>query len=149
MDTNELMNEWFSEDTNIDSVSMAEFDKYVEEYCQVVDAGKELENRLTEVNKRITKMQAKLIEYLEAQGKTSHISRVGRLTCVTRESWKAPEGEGRDEVVTYLKEHGHIDAVMAFNAAKFSSWFKQEKESNPSFDLKGVEQKVIKYITVK
>lgn len=138
--------EWFDEDTKIDEVTLQEFDTYIEEYCVERDKAEEAERILAEINKRISSMSLKLIEYLEAQGKTSHITRNGKITVVTKTTWKAPEGEGRQEVIELLKQKGLYDNVMAFNAAKFSSWFSSEKESNPEFDLKGVEQKITKYI---
>lgn len=137
---------WFEEEAKLDEVTIQEFDKYIEEYCVVRDESEEIEKKLAEVNKKLSAMSLKLIEFLEAQGKTSHITRSGKITVVTKTTWKAPEGEERQEVIELLKERGLYDNVMAFNAAKFSSWFSSEKESNPEFDLKGVEQKITKYI---
>lgn len=149
MSNEEIMKEWFAEDVSLDSATLAEFDQYVEEYCKVKDEQEAKEAELSAVNKKLQAMQTKLISYLEAQGKTKHVSRVGTISVVSRVQWKAPEGEGRDDVIQYLKARDQYDAVMAFNANKFSSWFSQERESNPNFDLKGVEQKLIKYISAR
>lgn len=149
MDSEQIMNAWFEEAFELNEATLAEFDKYVEEFCVVKDAQVKKEKELTELNKKLQKMQIKLISFLEEQGKTSHVTRIGTIGVVTRTQWKAPEGEGREDVLEYLRKSGKYDVVMTFNANKFSSWFSAEKNSNENFDLKGVEQKVTKYITVR
>lgn len=142
----EFMNEWFDDQVDISSASMAEFDKYVEQYLAVRAEADELDAQLTEKNKIMKAMSEKLIAYLDEQGKESHVTPKGTITSVSRETWKAPEGAEREKVIEYLKEHDAFDAVMAFNANKFHAWYNSERENNPGFDLPGVTQNAIRYI---
>lgn len=140
---------WFESDDSVDSVTLAEFDKYITEYLQVREEKDAIEERLTEQNKKLKKMESKLIEFLDAQSKTSHITAKGKINCVERTTWKAPEGEQREFVVEYLKEKGLYDSVTAFNANKFSGWYENERSNNPNFNLQGVEQNTIRYISFR
>lgn len=137
---------WFDEDVAVDQTTLAEFDQFVKDYLEVRAAADQLEEQLAEKNKIMRKMQEKLIAYLDAQGKTSHVTPLGTMTAVEKTQWKAPEGPERERVIEYLKSHDQFDAVMAFNANKFHGWYKSEKENNPGFDLPGVEQTSIRYI---
>lgn len=140
------MSEWFNSDMTVANFSAEDFDKFVNEYLSERVIAEEIEARLTEQNKKLMAMQGKLMEFLEQQGKEKHVTSMGTIARVETTQYRAPEGEGREAVVQYLKDTGKFDNVVAFNVAKFSSWYKAEKETNPSFDLAGVEQKVTKYI---
>lgn len=137
---------WFDEEVAVDGTTLKEFDQYVGEFLKVRAEADELEARLTEKNKIMKKMQDKLMEYLDVQGKTSHVTPMGTMIAIEKTTWKAPEGAERENVLEYLKETGNFDAVMAFNANKFHGWYKSEKENNPEFDLPGVQQTSIRYI---
>ena len=137
---------WFNEEVAVDATTLKEFDEYVGDYLAVRAEADALEAQLTGKNKIMQKMQEKLIAYLEAQGKTSHVTPMGTMIAVERTTWKAPDGPERERVVEYLKETNQFDAVMAFNANKFHGWYKAEKESNPEFDLPGVQQASMRYI---
>jgi hypothetical protein len=143
---NEMMKEWFESEAEVDAVTMASFDQYVKEWADQRKIKDDLEEVLKSANKKLKAMEGKLIEFLDAQQKDAHVIPAGRITVVERKSWKAPEGELREAAVDKIKEMGVYDAVMAFNSAKFSSWYEQERQSNPNFDLKGVEQSSLRYI---
>lgn len=142
----EMMKEWFDEETVIDSATMKEFDEYVLQYLKIREEVDALETTLSLLNKNKKKMEEKLTSYLEAQGKSSHITPMGKIICVTKNMWKAPEGPERESIVEYLKEHDSYEAVTAFNANKFHAWFSEEKFNNPEFDLPGVAQSSTKYV---
>lgn len=142
----QMMQEWFDEEVSIDTATMQEFDNHIAEYLGIRKKADDLEELLSEINKTKKKMEEKITAYLEAQGKDSHITPMGKINCVTKETWKAPEGPEREYVIEYLKANEAYDAVTAFNANKFHAWFNQEKENNPEFDLPGVAQNSIRYI---
>lgn len=140
------LDSWFESTATPDNVTIEEFDKYVQEFLVERKKKDELEAALTEQNKKIMSMQGKLIEYLDLMGKTKHVIPEGTISKVETVSWKPPEGELRESAIQYLRDVGEYDSVMAFNSKKFSSWYKEALEANPSFHLGGVEQDVTKYI---
>lgn len=144
--SNDFMQEWFESSTSPDKVTIEEFDKYVEEYLAVRAEADELDAQLTEKNKKMSAMSSKLMEYLAAMGKDKHVTRLGTISKVETLSYKAPEGEGREELYQLLRDRGQYDNVMAFNAKKFSSWYKAELDADSKFSVSGVEPSVTKYI---
>ena len=147
METTEFnMQEWYETEVAPEAVTVQDFDKFVDQYLDESDKADEIKDTLTEQNKKVMAMQGKLMEYLSVMGKTKHITSRGSISKVETTSWKAPEGELREATIQILKDTGKYDSVMAFNAAKFSSWYTTEKDSSPDFRLEGVEQKITKYI---
>ncbi len=140
----EFAEEWFEAETSIDETTLAEFDKYVAEYLAERAVAEKIESELTEQNKKLQKMQDKLLAYLDAQGKSKHVTSAGTISRVSKVQWKAPEGEGREEILELLRKTGRYDSVMAFNANKFSAWYAQEIEQG--HQLPGVEKKETTYI---
>jgi hypothetical protein len=142
------MDAWFDEEIKPDEVSLLKFDGHVADYMKVRKEADALEEQLTVLNKKMMLMQSRLIEYLEAQGKTSHElpEGMGRITRIETQKFKAPDSELRLPLVDYLKETNQYDSVMAFNATKFHSWYKSEKENNPNFNFNGVEVTSNKYL---
>lgn len=138
--------EWYESSTAPDSVTIQDFDKYVDQYLDEKEIALGIEDQLTTQNKKVMAMQGKLMEYLDVMGKAKHITSRGSISKVETTSWKAPEGEERLGLVQFLKEKDQYDNVMAFNAKKFSSWYSAERESNPGFRFNGVEQATTKYI---
>lgn len=139
---------WFEQEIKPDEITLQKFEEFVKEYMVVRKEADALEEQATLVNKKLMLMNQRIIEYLELQGKESHElpEAGGRITRVETKKWKAPDSELRLPLIEHLKETGQYDAVMAFNAAKFSSWYQQEKESNPEFNFNGVEQTSTKYL---
>ena len=144
--TESMFGEWFEQDLSPDKVTAEEFDKYVEEYVSLRKLKDDAEAVVTEYNKKLNAMSGKLMAFLDAMGKTKHIISNGTIQKIETVSWKAPEGEGREEIINYLKEKGEYDSVVAFNAKKFSGWYKAELENNKDFGFKGVEQDATKYL---
>jgi hypothetical protein len=142
----DMQKEWFEEEVKVDAVTVADFQKYCASYLEVRKAADELDRQLTEKNVTLQKMQTKLIEYMTAQGISKYETPYGTIQAIEKNTWKASEGDARQEVVEHLKAIGQYDAITAFNANKFHGWFKAEKESNPGFHLPGVELNTIKYI---
>lgn len=142
----DILEDWFSEETKIDNVTLTQFDKYIEEYLAQRDIVDGIEDQLKEANGKLKKMDQKLIEFLDHLNKDGHKTPSGALSVVNKDTWKPPEGEGRQALLEMLKEKDIYDSVMAFNSAKFHSWYKSEKESNPEFDVPGVELNSIRYI---
>jgi hypothetical protein len=142
----DLMSQWFETTTEVDKVSIEEFDKYVEEYLAAKKVADEIEETLTAQNKKVMAMGGKLMSYLDLLGKTKHVVSSGSITKVETKSWNPPEGEGKEDLIMMLKEKGEYDSVVSFNSRKFSTWYDAEKEANPDFEIQGVEQKVTKYI---
>ena len=146
MSENFSLDSWFESAAAPDSVTMEEFDKYVQEFLIERKKKDDIESQLTEQNKKVMSMQGKLIEFLDLMGKTKHVVPEGTISKVETTSWKAPEGEFRENAIQHLRDIGEYDSVMAFNSKKFSSWYKEAIEADPSFHLQGVEQDVTKYI---
>ena len=140
------MSAWFDASTSPDQVTLEQFDKYVEEYLAKREEADRLEAELTEQNKKLQAMSTKLMEYLDVMGKKKHVTRLGTITKVETTAYKAPEGEGREDLYQLLRDRGQYDNVMAFNAKKFSSWYKAELDADPTFRVQGVEQTSNKYI---
>lgn len=148
MDLASLQNEWFEQEAKVDAVTVADFQKYCAEYLVVRKEADEIDRKLTEKNITLKKMQGKLIEFMTAQGITKYETPYGTIQSIEKNTWKAPEGDGRQNVVEHLKEIGQYDAVTAFNANKFHGWYAAELEANPEFQLPGVELNTINYIRV-
>jgi hypothetical protein len=144
--TSSLMNSWFESATTPDNVTVQDFDRYVDEYLSERKIADDLDAKLTEQNKKLMAMSGKLMEFLDIMGKTKHVVSSGSITKVETTQWRPPEGEGRESMIDILKEKGQYDNVTAFNAAKFSTWYKAERDADPSFSISGVEQKITKYI---
>ena len=140
------MDEWYDSAVTPDAVTLSDFDKYVDEYLSESEKADEINAVLTTQNKKVMSMQTKLMEYLDVMGKKKHITAKGTITKIETSSYKAPEGENREKMIQFLKEHDKYDSIMAFNAAKFSSWYKTELEANPNFRFEGVEPKTTRYI---
>lgn len=140
------MDEWFELAVDPDKVTIEAFDKFVDEYLSECEKADSIDAVLTEQNKKVAAMQGKLMEYLDVMGKKKHVTARGTISKIETSTYKPPEGENRETMLQYLRDNGKYDNVMAFNAAKFSSWYKTELEANSSFKFEGVEQKTNKYI---
>lgn len=140
------MENWFDSSVTPDTVTVQDFDKYVEEYLVQRKIADEIEAQLTQENKKLMAMSGKLIEFLDIMGKTKHVVASGTIQKVEMSQYRPPEGEARENVIQALKDSGDYDNVTAFNAGKFSSWYKAALEADPNFQLEGVEQKVSRYI---
>ena len=144
------LSNWFDDEArSIDSTTMKEFEEFVEQYLKARQVKDDIESELKEHNKILGKMEGKLRSYLEAQGMTTHKTRLGTLIVNERTTFKAPEGEGREDVVQALRDSGEIESIMGFNAAKFSSWFKAQKEADPEFALPGVREEKLIYMSFR
>lgn len=142
----DIMQQWFDSSVTPDAVTLSEFDNYVDEYLAEREIAEALDEKLTEQNKKIMAMSNKLIEFLDLMSKKKHVVAQGTILKIETTKWKPPEGEGRENILDYLRKEGKYDSVMAFNAAKFSSWYKAEKEANPEFNFEGVELTSSRYI---
>jgi hypothetical protein len=140
--------EWYEQESEeaLKNLNMEQFDQYVENYLQSRKKHEEMEKEAVAQGKTVALMALKLMEFFEAMGKEKHVTASGTISVVTRQTYKASEGEGREEIVNLLKEKNLYDQVVAFNAAKFSSWYATELASNPEFKLPGVELNKMKYV---
>lgn len=144
------LNNWFDDEAaTVDSTTLANFEKMIEDYLAVRDEQAKIELQLTEKNKVLQKMEAKLRSYFEAQGLTKFATRAGLLLMNERVTYKAPEGEGREACLEKLRESGQIDAVMGFNANKFSSWYKAQVAAEPEFTIPGVKEDRLIYMSFR
>jgi hypothetical protein len=137
---------WFEEEIKVDAVTLQNFDVMVKNYFDEKEKAEEIEAALTQQNKKIMAMQSKLIAYLDHQSITKHTTSRGSIIKVETRTYKPPDGEEKENLLQHLRESGNYDAVMAFNAKKFSAWYKTEKENNPEFNLSGVEPVITTYI---
>jgi hypothetical protein len=141
---------WFEDEAaTVDSTTLANFEKMIEDYLAVHAEKDAFEVQVTNTNKVLQKMEAKLRTYFEAQGLTSFKTRAGNLILNERVMYKAPEGEGREECLEKLRESGQIDSVMGFNAGKFSSWYKEQVQAEGEFSLPGVKEERLIYMSFR
>lgn len=141
---------WFDDESaTVDSTTLANFEKMIEDYLKVRDEKDALEAQVAEKNTVLRKMEGKLRSYFEAQGLTNFKTRAGNLIMNERVMYKAPEGEGREECLERLRETGEIDNVLGFNANKFSSWYKAQKEADPEYQIPGVKEDRLIYMSFR
>jgi hypothetical protein len=144
------LTEWFEDEAQgVSETTLAEFDKRVSEYLTVREERDRLDGLISEVNKKLSKMEGKLRNYLEAQGVSSYNTRMGKLIINERTTFKAPEGEERQTVIEKLREDGELENVLGFNAAKFSSWYKAQLETDKTFQLPGVKEDKLVYVSFR
>ena len=126
----EMMKEWFDEETAVDTATVEQLDKYIEEYAAQRDKADEAEKKAAEENKKLTKMENKILEYLEALGRTSYDAPIGKFTRETRYSVKLPQGEDKEKFFEYLKERGVFEDMVHMNSKTLQSFYRTEMEAH-------------------
>lgn len=141
---------WFEDEAlTVDSTTLANFEKMIDEYLFVRSEQEALDEQSKAKGVILRKMEAKLKSHFEAQGLTNFKTRSGNLILNERVMYKAPEGEEREAVLQKLREEGEIDNVMGFNANKFSSWYKAQLDAGLIDFLPGVKEERLQYMSFR
>lgn len=148
----EMMKEWFDEETPVDSATVEQLDKYIESYAEQRQRADDAEERASEENKKLSKMEAKILEYLEALGRTSYDAPIGKFTRETRYSVKLPQGEAKAEFFEYLKEKGVFEDMVHVNSKTLQTFYRTEMENHadvPGWKVPGCDtptgQTIVKF----
>lgn len=84
----------------------------------------------SEAQAKLDELEMKLVETLEAHGKTTEHNAAGRFTVVTEMKYRQPETEdSKDALYNYLKERGEFDRLASINYNTLNSWAKVENEA--------------------
>jgi hypothetical protein len=104
---------------------------------------------LKEMNAAITELETSFIAALEEAGKTSYDSEFGRLTCVSRETYKTPKTlEEKEALFNWLKEKGIFMETVSVVSQTLNALAKREKEASEErgevfFQIPGLTEKTV------
>lgn len=141
---------WFEDEAlTVGTTTLTNFENMIEEYLFVRGEQEALDEQSKAKGVILRKMEAKLRSHFEAQGLSNYKTRAGNLILNERVMFKAPEGEGREQVLQKLRDEGEIDNVMGFNANKFSSWYKAQLDAGLIDFLPGVKEERLIYMSFR
>lgn len=122
-------NVWFDEEVQAD-ISTAKLDTLIQDYAtqrKIVDT---VNDELKRQEEKLHKMDAKLIEYLEALGRSSYDSPYGKISRETRYSVKLPQGDDKAKFFEYLKEKGSFEDMVHMNSRTLQTFYRAEMEAH-------------------
>lgn len=122
-------NVWFDEEVQVD-ISTAKLDTLIQDYAtqrKIVDT---VNDELKRQEEKLHKMDTKLIEYLEALGRSSYDSPHGKISRETRYSVKLPQGDDKAKFFEYLKEKGSFEDMVHMNSRTLQTFYRAEMEAH-------------------
>lgn len=122
-------NMWFDEAVE-QNISTTKLDQLIQDYAnqrKVVDS---VSDELKRQEEKLHKMDTKLIEYLEALGRSSYDSPYGKISRETRYSVKLPQGEDKEKFFAYLKEKGVFEDMVHMNSRTLQTFYRAEMEAH-------------------
>jgi len=121
--------DWFEDDVD-KNISTAALDNLVQSYADQRQAVDDVAAELKKQEEKLHKMDSKLIEYLEALGRSSYDSPYGKISRETRYSVKLPQGDDKTKFFEYLKSKGAFEDMVHMNSRTLQTFYRTEMEAN-------------------
>lgn len=121
---------WWDDDSKkADQATISQFEEFITEF---VDQRKKIDTLKLELeteSEKLTRIQAKALQYLKTLGRDNYQSKFGLISIVRTSSVALPKTpEDRAEFFGYLKDKGLFDSMISVNSQTLNSWFRQEYE---------------------
>lgn len=112
------------------AVTVSELDNLCKEIFEQKAKIKEVEDKLSDENKKLAELQMKATSYLTELDRENYKSEFGTLYVQNVWSWTLPKtDEDKAKFFGYLKEKGLFDKYATVNHASYNSYLKAEFEA--------------------
>lgn len=139
----------FEQHKSAKDFSLVEMDMMCEELYGLRAEVEEIEKTVSEKNKRVEELKAKILGVLEETGRDRYSTSKGLISIREIETVKV---ENKDELIKFLAEKDSIN-LLSMNHQTLQAWYKSQKEAAEdklNFSLPGIgEPKVFKTITMR
>lgn len=124
------LHESWDETPKASDLTLKELTTKCQEYADLREKKKELEERVSEVEKQLTGLEGKILEYLKEYGLPNFKGAFGTISIRNTKTVVQPAtAEDKRAFFDYLREQGIFEDMVAVNSRTLSSWANKEIEA--------------------
>lgn len=111
-------------------VSVAAMDNLVQAICEKRTVIESLESVVSEHNKELAKLQAKLTDIMKLLERDSYDSPAGRINIIQQYRYRMPDSlEDRAKLFDFMKARNEYDGLITVHSQTFNSYCKKLQEA--------------------